>query len=313
MAAKKKPSKKRKRQRRYRARVAKAAAAKKRAKKASKPAKKAKKPQRSLPRRLRRRRAKKSARKSAKKKKKKKPASAPKQADRGKKPAAKPKARSRRKQAAPAAKARAAPQSRGNVYYITTAIAYPNGVPHIGHAYEAIATDALARFQRLDGKDVFFLTGTDEHGQKMVQTAEARKAADDGGRDPQRAALQGDGSAPERLVRPLHPHHGRTAPSLQPGDLAADGRQWRHLSRQLCRLVFGARRSLLRRGRNRRRRGQCAARAAGHAGRLGRGEELFLQTVRLSGQACSRSTTTSPISSDRTRAATRSSASSKAD
>ena len=56
-------------------------------------------------------------------------------------------------------------------YYITTAIAYPNGVPHIGHAYEAIATDALARFQRLDGKDVFFLTGTDEHGQKMVQTA----------------------------------------------------------------------------------------------------------------------------------------------
>jgi methionyl-tRNA synthetase len=58
-------------------------------------------------------------------------------------------------------------------FYITTAIAYPNGLPHIGHAYEAIATDALARFQRLDGKDVFFLTGTDEHGLKMVQTAEA--------------------------------------------------------------------------------------------------------------------------------------------
>ncbi len=64
---------------------------------------------------------------------------------------------------------------RGNTFYITTAIAYPNGVPHIGHAYEAIATDALARFQRLDGKDVFFLTGTDEHGLKMVQTAEAEK------------------------------------------------------------------------------------------------------------------------------------------
>src|SRR3954470_2109233 len=56
-------------------------------------------------------------------------------------------------------------------YYITTAIAYPNGVPHIGHAYEVIATDAIARFQRLDGYDVFFLTGTDEHGSKMVQTA----------------------------------------------------------------------------------------------------------------------------------------------
>lgn len=59
-----------------------------------------------------------------------------------------------------------------NSFYITTAIAYPNGAPHIGHAYEAIATDALARFQRLDGKDVFFLTGTDEHGLKMIQTAQ---------------------------------------------------------------------------------------------------------------------------------------------
>src|SRR3954453_2279968 len=56
-------------------------------------------------------------------------------------------------------------------YYITTAIPYPNGVPHIGHAYEVIATDAIARFMRLDGHDVFFLTGTDEHGIKMVQTA----------------------------------------------------------------------------------------------------------------------------------------------
>ena len=62
-----------------------------------------------------------------------------------------------------------------NSFYITTAIAYPNGAPHIGHAYEAIATDALARFQRLDDKDVFFLTGTDEHGLKMIQTAEAEK------------------------------------------------------------------------------------------------------------------------------------------
>jgi methionyl-tRNA synthetase len=56
-------------------------------------------------------------------------------------------------------------------FYITTPIFYPNGAPHIGHAYTAIATDALARFQRLDGRDVFFLTGTDEHGQKMQQTA----------------------------------------------------------------------------------------------------------------------------------------------
>ncbi len=72
----------------------------------------------------------------------------------------------------PAAAAKPA-ASRDDLFYITTAIAYPNGQPHIGHAYEAIATDAIARFARLDGKDVFFLTGTDEHGLKMVQTAEA--------------------------------------------------------------------------------------------------------------------------------------------
>jgi methionyl-tRNA synthetase len=63
----------------------------------------------------------------------------------------------------------------GKPYYITTAIAYPNGAPHIGHAYELIATDAIARFQRLDGRDVFFLTGTDEHGIKMLQTAAREK------------------------------------------------------------------------------------------------------------------------------------------
>ncbi|MGA0593891.1 methionine--tRNA ligase [Enterovirga sp. CN4-39] len=59
----------------------------------------------------------------------------------------------------------------GEPFYITTPIFYPNGVPHIGHAYTALASDAIARFQRLEGRDVFFLTGTDEHGLKMQQTA----------------------------------------------------------------------------------------------------------------------------------------------
>ena len=62
-------------------------------------------------------------------------------------------------------------------YYITTAISYPNGKPHIGHAYEAIAADTIARFRRAQGCDVRFITGTDEHGLKMVQTA--RDAARD--------------------------------------------------------------------------------------------------------------------------------------
>ena len=65
----------------------------------------------------------------------------------------------------------------GEPFYITTAISYPNGKPHIGHAYEAIAADAIARFQRQSGRDVLFQTGTDEHGLKMVQTARDRGMA----------------------------------------------------------------------------------------------------------------------------------------
>ena len=57
-------------------------------------------------------------------------------------------------------------------FYITTAINYPNGRPHIGHAYEAIAADVIARFQRLRGRDVRFQTGTDEHGLKMARKAQ---------------------------------------------------------------------------------------------------------------------------------------------
>src|SRR5690606_25399077 len=58
-------------------------------------------------------------------------------------------------------------------YYITTPIYYVNDVPHIGHAYTTLACDVLARFKRLDGYDVKFLTGTDEHGQKVEKSAQA--------------------------------------------------------------------------------------------------------------------------------------------
>ena len=136
-------------------------------------------------------------------------------------------------------------------FYITTAIAYPNGVPHIGHAYEAIATDALARFKRLDGKDVFFLTGTDEHGLKMIQTAQPRRpdAAELATRNAPR--FKEMDPAAELFLRPLHPHHRSRSITARRGDLEARWRAGRHLSRQLCRLVFGARRGLLRRRRNR--------------------------------------------------------------
>src|SRR5919205_755610 len=69
--------------------------------------------------------------------------------------------------------------SRGKPFYLTTPIYYVNDDPHIGHAYTTLACDVLARFKRLDGYDVHFLTGTDEHGQKV------EKAAQNAGLDPQ--------------------------------------------------------------------------------------------------------------------------------
>ncbi len=67
-----------------------------------------------------------------------------------------------------------------DVFYITTPIYYPNDVPHIGHAYNAVATDFVARYHRIRGERVFHLTGTDEHGLKLQRAAEAA------GMDPQR-------------------------------------------------------------------------------------------------------------------------------
>jgi methionyl-tRNA synthetase len=160
------------------AQVTKKAAAKKRAAKGKGVTKKAKKTAKKVTKKTAKKITKKAAAKKATKKAVKKPAKKAK----SNKPApapevvvanAPPATKAPKPKKAVVAAPPAVPVSRENIFYITTAIAYPNGVPHIGHAYEAIATDALARFQRLDGKDVFFLTGTDEHGQKMVQTAEA--------------------------------------------------------------------------------------------------------------------------------------------
>ncbi len=96
-------------------------------------------------------------------------------------------------------------------FYITTAIVYPNGAPHIGHAYELIATDAIARFFRLDGYNVYFQTGSDEHGIKMVQTAREQ------GISPQELADKNAkifkemgpalGCAPDRFIRTTEKEH----------------------------------------------------------------------------------------------------------
>jgi methionyl-tRNA synthetase len=150
-------------------------------------------------------------------------------------PVAKPKRVAVKKASAPvAAAAPKAPPAKAaarNTYYLTTAISYPNGAPHIGHAYEAITTDALARFQRLDGKDVFFLTGTDEHGQKMIQTAAAEGMA------PHDLATRNAARFKEmderfdvsfdRFIRTSEPAHHRSVQSIwnrmqQNGDIYVD-------------------------------------------------------------------------------------------
>lgn len=101
---------------------------------------------------------------------------------------------------------------------ITTAISYPNGRPHIGHAYEAIATDAAARALRQMGRDVFFQTGTDEHGLKMAQTARGQD------RTPQALADEMSGYFREmcdrlnisydRFIRTTEPAHHRASQAL---------------------------------------------------------------------------------------------------
>ena len=63
------------------------------------------------------------------------------------------------------------PNGLSETYYITTAIAYTNGYPHMGHAYEFLTADVIARFHRVMGYDTYFLTGSDEHGQKVAASA----------------------------------------------------------------------------------------------------------------------------------------------
>ena len=108
----------------------------------------------------------------------------------------------------------------GEPYYITTAISYPNGRPHIGHAYEAIATDAIARYHRLAGRDVYFLTGTDEHGLKMAQAARAR------GIEP-KALADEMSSAFREMDDALNISYARFIRTTEPAHHAASQALWR--------------------------------------------------------------------------------------
>jgi len=116
-------------------------------------------------------------------------------------------------------------------YYITTAIHYPNGRPHIGHAYEMIAADAIARFQRQAGRDVLFQTGTDEHGLKMAQAARARDMDTRAFADEMSAHFHAMadrlGISYDRFIRTVEPDHHRASQAIwqamaDAGDLYLD-------------------------------------------------------------------------------------------
>ena len=184
----------------------------------------------------------------------------------------------------------------------------PTAPPHIGHAYEAIATDAIARFERLDGKDVFFLTGTDEHGLKMKQTAVSGGLTPPRAGRPQLGALPRHGRGARHLQRRFHPHHRGAPLPLVGGDLATHGEraQRRHLPGEVRRLVLRARRSLS--TTRRRPRSAPTACAVGRRARRssGRRRRPTSSGSRPTRTGCSPTTRSTPISSCRPSGATRS-------
>jgi methionyl-tRNA synthetase len=103
-------------------------------------------------------------------------------------------------------------------YYVTTPIYYVNDVPHIGHAYTTLAADVLARFMRLDGREVFFVTGTDEHGQKVEKAAAARGMAPKPFTDEVsgnfRALAAAMGFSNDDFIRTTEPRHHRACEEL---------------------------------------------------------------------------------------------------
>lgn len=116
-------------------------------------------------------------------------------------------------------------------FYITTAINYPNGRPHIGHAYEAIAADVVARFQRMKGREVRFQTGTDEHGLKMARKAQEQglspRALADEMSGYFRAMDEALNISFDRFIRTVEPDHHRASQAIwkameKAGDLYLD-------------------------------------------------------------------------------------------
>ena len=171
-------------------------------------------------------------------------------------------------------------------YYLSTPIYYVNDSPHIGHAYTSLACDVLARFMRLDGRDVLFLTGTDEHGQKVQKSAAAA------GMEPQDFVDQvsqrfrdlGEimGLSNDDFIRTTEDRHTRSCQELW-RRIVANGHiyignysGWYSVREEAFYTEAGGH------DRPRRRQGDGGGRLAG---RMGGGAELFLPPLGLAGAA----------------------------
>ncbi len=169
-------------------------------------------------------------------------------------------------------------------FYITTPIYYVNSVPHLGTAYTTVAADALARYRRMLGDDVYFLTGLDEHGQKVEQAA-----------DGERNDAAGVGATPSRPSSSDAWEHAATSPTTTSSARPSRGtsaacrhlaqvlvRPRRHLQGPLRGLVLRARRDLLGRGRPCRGQHVPPVRPRGRVRARG---QLLLQALRVRGRA----------------------------
>ena len=165
-------------------------------------------------------------------------------------------------------------------FYVTTPIYYVNAAPHLGHAYTTIAADVLARHHRQRGEDVFFLTGTDEHGEPVADAAKAQGLEPKELADRNAERFKALAPRPRGHERLLHPHLGPRARQARAGGPPARLRQRLRLRGALRGLVLPALRRL--QGRQRDRGGQPLPDPP-HRARAPQRGELLLRAQRLPG------------------------------
>ncbi len=177
-------------------------------------------------------------------------------------------------------------------FYVTTPIYYVNDAPHLGHAYTTVAGDVLTRWHRQRGEKVWYLTGTDEHGQKIMRTAEANGVTPQAWADKpvaRHGGLAAPVGAPRHRERRLHPHHAEAAHRPRPGVRAGPVRQGRDLQGRLRGPVLRGLRGVQAPGRAARRRGRVRGPEAvlhpQEAGGDPQRGELLLQAQRVQREA----------------------------